>query len=338
MGALPALLFFTDPVRTPDPEAVAVRLPVGAAIVYRAFGEPAAEAVARRLKAIARARGLKLLIGQDAALARRVDADGVHLPERLSHRAGALRRAPPRWIVTSAAHSLGAARLSQAHAVVISAIFPSNSPSAGAPLGPIRLAALPAIPAALPAIQDTTAAPSNVIPLRRSSRGPVFASLALAAGLGGVARGLGARSLTRQQDLDVANARVATLGGQIASQTDTMNEAMTVAMNPGHLTVALHAEPLAPAAEAAVVYLPGSAESWIVARNLPATPSGHGYQLWYADASGVHPLQTVSYDGSGTFMANLGVDLANSAAVMITVEQTGGATGEPGPQVIFGEL
>ncbi len=222
--------------------------------------------------------------------------------------------------------------------VAANASVSANPGTASPTPTPIRLAALPAIPAALPAIQDTTAAPSNVIPLRRSSRGPVFASLALAAGLGVVALGLGARSLTLQQGLDVANARVATLGGQIASQTDTMNEAMTVAMNPGHLTVALHAEPLAPAAEAAVVYLPGSAESWIVARNLPATPSGHGYQLWYADASGVHPLQTVSYDGSGTFMANLGVDLANSAAVMITVEQTGGATGEPGPQVIFGEL
>lgn len=142
IGPLPALLFFTDPVRTPHPEAIAARLPASTAIVYRAFGAPDAEAVARRLKAIARARGLKLLIGQDAALARRVGADGVHLPERLAHRAGALRRADPRWIVTSAAHSLRAARRSQAHAVVISAIFPSNSPSAGAPLGPTRLATL----------------------------------------------------------------------------------------------------------------------------------------------------------------------------------------------------
>lgn len=142
IGPLPALLFFTDPVRTPHPEAIAARLPASTAIVYRAFGTPDAEAVARRLKAIARARGLKLLIGQDAALARRVGADGVHLPERLAHRAGALRRADPRWIVTSAARSLRAARCSQAHAVVISAIFPSNSPSAGAPLGPIRLATL----------------------------------------------------------------------------------------------------------------------------------------------------------------------------------------------------
>jgi len=140
--ALPALLFFTDPVRTPDPEAVAARLPAGAAIVYRHFGAPDAEVRALRLKAIARARGLKLMIGQDVVLAVRIGADGVHLPERLAHRALALRRAHPGWIVTSAAHSLSVARRGAADAVVISVAFPSKSASAGAALGPIRLAAL----------------------------------------------------------------------------------------------------------------------------------------------------------------------------------------------------
>jgi thiamine-phosphate pyrophosphorylase len=139
--ALPALLFFTDPERTPDAEAVARNLPPGSAVVYRHFGAPDAEARALRLRAIAGARGLKLLIGQDAALARRIGADGVHLPERLAHRAGGLRRAHPGWIVTSAAHSLAAARRSKADAVVISVAFPSQSASAGAALGPIRLAA-----------------------------------------------------------------------------------------------------------------------------------------------------------------------------------------------------
>ncbi|MFZ3007547.1 MAG: thiamine phosphate synthase, partial [Phenylobacterium sp.] len=84
---LPHLLYFTDPVRTPDPEAVAARLPKGAAIVYRTFGAPDADIVALRLKAIARRRGLKLLIGADESLAARVGADGVHLPERLVSRA-----------------------------------------------------------------------------------------------------------------------------------------------------------------------------------------------------------------------------------------------------------
>ncbi len=140
---MPALLFFTDPRRTPDPAAVAARLPRGAAIVYRHFGAADAEAQARRLEAIARARGLKLLIGQDAALAARIGADGVHLPERLARLAPALKRAHPGWIVTSAAHSLAAAKASLADAVVLSVALPSQSPSAASvrALGPIRLAA-----------------------------------------------------------------------------------------------------------------------------------------------------------------------------------------------------
>ncbi|MDB5466341.1 MAG: thiE [Phenylobacterium sp.] len=142
---LPALLYFTDPVRTPDPEAIALTLPAGAAIVFRSFGAADAEARARRLLAIARARRLKLLIGADAALATRIGADGVHLPERLAHRARALRTAHPGWIVTAAAHSLRAARSAHAagaDAAVVSAVFPSRSPTAGAPIGPVRLAAL----------------------------------------------------------------------------------------------------------------------------------------------------------------------------------------------------
>lgn len=139
--SLPALLFFTDPIRTPDPEAVAARLPSGSAVVYRAFGAPDAEARARRLRAITRSRGLTLLIGQDIALAERIGADGVHLPERLACRAAALKRSHPRWIVTAAAHSLRAARRRGADALVLSVALPSRSPSAGPALGPLRLAA-----------------------------------------------------------------------------------------------------------------------------------------------------------------------------------------------------
>jgi thiamine-phosphate pyrophosphorylase len=96
-----------------------------------------------RLKAIARAGGLKLLIGADARLAARIGADGVHLPERMAHRARPLRR--PGWLVTCAAHSLAAARRAGAagcDAVVVSVALPSASPSAGRPMGPVRLALL----------------------------------------------------------------------------------------------------------------------------------------------------------------------------------------------------
>nr|MEA2797712.1 thiamine-phosphate pyrophosphorylase [Phenylobacterium sp.] len=142
---LPTLLFFTDPARTPDPEAVARRLPPGAALVFRAFGAADAEARGARLLAIARERGLKLLIGADAGLAARLGAHGVHLPERLAHRARRLKAAHPGWLVTAAAHSPRAARrglLAGADAVVVSVIFPSRSGSAGSPMGPVRLAML----------------------------------------------------------------------------------------------------------------------------------------------------------------------------------------------------
>jgi len=138
---LPALLAFTDPARTPDVLALARSLPPGAALVYRAFGAPDALATARSLRTITRARGAKLLIGADADLAVRVGADGVHLPERLAHQADALKRAHPGWIVTAAAHGPRATR-ARADALVVSAIFPSRSPSAGPPLGPVRLAIL----------------------------------------------------------------------------------------------------------------------------------------------------------------------------------------------------
>jgi thiamine-phosphate pyrophosphorylase len=138
-------MFFTDPQRTPEPEAVAARLPRGAAVVFRAFGAADAGERAVRLRAVTRRKGLLLLIGADARLADACSADGVHLPERLAAHARRLKAAHPRWIVTAAAHGLAAARrgaAAGADAVVVSPVFPSASPSAGRPLGPRRMAAV----------------------------------------------------------------------------------------------------------------------------------------------------------------------------------------------------
>lgn len=143
--ALPPLLFFTDPVRTPVPEQVVARLPRGAGIVFRAFGAPDALAQARRLAALARTRGVSFLVGADVALAIVTRADGVHLPERLAHHAGRNRRLRRRFLVTAAAHGLAAAqraRRAGVDAIVLSPVFPSASPSAGRPLGVRRFAAM----------------------------------------------------------------------------------------------------------------------------------------------------------------------------------------------------
>jgi len=138
-------MFFTDPERTPDPAAVAATLPRGAAVVFRAFGAADADTVGRRLKAIARRRGLTLLVGADETLAAKLGADGVHLPERSAAKSRRLKARHPAWIVTCAAHSPAAVRralASGADAAVVSAVFPSRSPSAGPPLGPVRMAAI----------------------------------------------------------------------------------------------------------------------------------------------------------------------------------------------------
>lgn len=135
---LPNLLFFTDPVRTPDPERVAERLPAGAAVVFRAFSAADAADRGLRLREITRRRGLLLLVGADDALALGVEADGLHLPQRRAADLPRLRAAHPDWLITIAAHDEAAARIgaaASADALVVSPIFPSASPSAGAPLG-----------------------------------------------------------------------------------------------------------------------------------------------------------------------------------------------------------
>ena len=119
------------------------RLPKGAAVIYRAFGDPGADDVAKRLRTVTRARGIRLLIGADDGLAVRVGADGVHLPERMAHRVLRLKLRQPGWLISVAAHSRTAVcRGQSADAIVLSAVFPSRSPSAGQALGPIRFAQL----------------------------------------------------------------------------------------------------------------------------------------------------------------------------------------------------
>jgi len=112
-------------------------------VVYRTFGDPRAEAVAKRLRMVTRMQGIRLLIGADDGLAARVNADGVHLPERLSHHISKLRRRQPGWLISVAAHSRAAVRRGRgADAIVLSAVFPSRSLSAGQALGPLRFAQL----------------------------------------------------------------------------------------------------------------------------------------------------------------------------------------------------
>lgn len=150
------LIVMTDPVLGGDPLAIAAGLPAGSAIILRHYGAPDRAALARRLARLCRRRRLRLLVADDARLARRVGANGLHLPEfRLlggPQRWRLLVR--PGWLVTAAAHSrpamVAAARLG-CDAVLLSPVFATTSHPGARPLGVRRFARLarggPAAPA-----------------------------------------------------------------------------------------------------------------------------------------------------------------------------------------------
>ena len=134
---IPALYFFTDPERTPDPVAIARTLPAQTAVVYRHFGASDRARVAQRLATICRSRRLTLLIGADPDLARRVGAAGVHWPERKlpDVRTGEFA------LMTASAHSRDAVRraaFAGADACMLGPVFETQSVSANAPLGLFR--------------------------------------------------------------------------------------------------------------------------------------------------------------------------------------------------------
>ncbi|MFC2951270.1 thiamine phosphate synthase [Marinicaulis aureus] len=97
-----SLAFLTDQRRVPHPLTVVRAMPRGAAVILRDYGLPHRQGFAAQLKSIARARGLKLIIGADIDLARRIGADGVHVPRWFSPAAPF----PENMIVTAACHSM----------------------------------------------------------------------------------------------------------------------------------------------------------------------------------------------------------------------------------------
>lgn len=160
------------------------------------------------------------------------------------------------------------------------------------------------------------------------------AAVGVAAVLAIVAAGLGITTIRLEQDLQRSVAALEDANSHLTAQA----AAVTVALDPAHVTVALETEPLAAGSAAFVVYRPGSDDGYLMATDLPPTAAGQVYQLWLADAAGVHPLGTFTHDGGGPFVAPFGVPLDAATAAMITLEPTGGATGQPGPEVVFGEL
>ena len=135
--SIPSLFAFTDPVRTPDPLAFATGLPQNIGLIYRHYGAEDREAIARALVKIAQDKGLCFFVSQDAALAQRIGAYGVHLPERALDTVQVVRAQYPQLVISAACHTyerLAAladiAPPSWPDIVFVSPIFSSQSPSA----------------------------------------------------------------------------------------------------------------------------------------------------------------------------------------------------------------
>lgn len=132
---LPPVLALTDPVRAPDPFALASGLPAGWGLVWRHFGGADAKTL-RRLNRCCRLRRVSLFVSCPRPEPRE---GGGYWPEktwRSARRASAERAVgigsthAPEGVRRAVRFGLGG--------VLISTVFPSGSPSAGRAMGAIR--------------------------------------------------------------------------------------------------------------------------------------------------------------------------------------------------------
>ncbi|HXJ03039.1 MAG TPA: thiamine phosphate synthase [Micropepsaceae bacterium] len=130
LSGLPPLILMTDEQRLPNPLAAARALPKGAAIILRHTDARVRAELAESLHRIARARGLRLLVAGDAALAARIGCDGLHLPENRICEAAHWKALHPSWLITGAAHSargIVTAARSRCDAALFAPVFATRS-------------------------------------------------------------------------------------------------------------------------------------------------------------------------------------------------------------------
>lgn len=130
----PPLVLMTDDERLPDPLTAVRALPRGSMVIVRSRDAQRRASLVMRLRPVARARGLKLLMAGEHA----PGTDGVHLPEARIGDAAGLKARHCRFI-TASAHSLAALRkASHVDVLFLSPVFPTGSHPGRACLGPLR--------------------------------------------------------------------------------------------------------------------------------------------------------------------------------------------------------
>jgi thiamine-phosphate pyrophosphorylase len=127
---LPALIFITDQARVPNPLAVIAELGPGTAVILRDYETPDRETLGQKLARACHDKAIKFLVAGDGALAERLEADGLHMPENRAGNIPLWRARHPNWLITAAAHSATALTQAQragADAALLSPVFASQS-------------------------------------------------------------------------------------------------------------------------------------------------------------------------------------------------------------------
>ena len=122
------LLLMTDAARLPDPEVAISSLPADSIVIFRDYDHAERATLATYLLKISRSAGCWFLVAGDVQLARRIGADGVHLPEYMVGKQSLNLNGFS--LVTAACHSIAALRRAQragAYLAVVSPVFPTKS-------------------------------------------------------------------------------------------------------------------------------------------------------------------------------------------------------------------
>lgn len=125
---LPARFFLTDQERRPDPMPSIAGLAKGTGVIFRHYKTPGREGLAKKVAVLCREKNLVLLVAGDPALAKKINASGIHLPS------WALNSPPPDlnpdWLISASAHNLPEIRAGEkagASVLLLGPVFKTKS-------------------------------------------------------------------------------------------------------------------------------------------------------------------------------------------------------------------
>lgn len=124
------------------------RLPVNRiAVIFRHYDKADRAALGLALARICRTNGFLFLVAGDPALAMRLKADGIHVPQWQVQVIRGLKKIHPGWIISAACHdapALSRAARMGADCAFLSPVFATASHVGARPLGPLRAHAVAA--------------------------------------------------------------------------------------------------------------------------------------------------------------------------------------------------